>query len=70
VELLPIVNHSSEGAASIHRFVNISELHETAQEPLEESVVFGQASINPNINPIPADPEGAAAMIRLACCSP
>src|ERR1700712_1444863 len=48
VELLPIVNHSSEGAASMHRFVNISELTDNAQRTLEESVVFGQAPTNPS----------------------
>jgi len=36
------VNHSSEGAASIHRFANISELKTTEHIALAESVVFGQ----------------------------
>jgi len=31
----------------MHRFVNISELNETAHATLEESVVFGQAPSNP-----------------------
>ena len=41
------MNHSSEGAASIHRFANISELKTTEHIALAESVVFGQPPSQP-----------------------
>ena len=41
------MNHSSEGAASIHRFGNISELKTTEHIALAESVVFGQSRAQP-----------------------
>ena len=41
------MNHSSEGAASIHRFANISELKRTEHIALAESVVFGQPPLQP-----------------------
>ncbi len=41
------MNHSSEGAASIHRFANISELKTTEHIALAESVVFGQPQRQP-----------------------
>lgn len=41
------MNHSSEGAASIHRFANISELKTTEHIALAESVVFGQPVAQP-----------------------
>lgn len=41
------MNHSSEGAASIHRFANISELKTTEHIALAESVVFGQPPAQP-----------------------
>jgi hypothetical protein len=44
VELLPVVNHSSEGAASKHRERIIKELKQRAQSRARQSVVLGMAA--------------------------